>query len=63
MTALPLEKALALAGLLACVVACVWMLGRDFAVLGRDRVLKMLRDPPFVLVLLGVLLVAASYFV
>jgi hypothetical protein len=61
-TALPLDKALALAGLVACFVACLWMLGRDLARLGWDTVLKMLRDPPFFLVLLGVLLIAASYF-
>jgi hypothetical protein len=56
------DQALLFAGASLSVVAVVWLFGRLFAMLGWDNVLRMLRDPPILFALLGLLLVAASYF-
>lgn len=61
MSALPLDKALALAGLVACLAGGVWLWGRLFVELGWDNVRRLLRDPPFLLAILGLLLVVVSY--
>lgn len=55
------DQALAFAGGFLSAVAIVWLFGRMFAMLGWDNVLKMFRDPPLLLALLGLLLVVASY--
>ena len=55
------DQALSFAGGFVSAVAIVWLFGRLLAMLGWDNVLKMFRDPPIVLALLGLLLVVASY--
>ena len=55
------DQALSFAGAFLSAVAIVWLFGRLLAMLGWDNVLKMFRDPPIVLALLGLLLVVASY--
>jgi hypothetical protein len=61
MSALPLDKALALAGLVACLAGGVWLWGCLFVELGWDNVRRLLRDPPFLLAILDLLLVVVSY--
>lgn len=56
-----MDRTLALAALVLLIVALVWHFGRAFRMLGWDNVLKMLRDPPVLLGVLGLLLVVASY--
>lgn len=56
-----MDRTLAVAGLAVALVALVWFFGRAFAMLGWDNVLKTFRDPPFLLALLGLLLIVASY--
>lgn len=56
------DQALALAGGLLSVVAVVWLFGRLFMLVGWDNVRRLLRDPPILLALLGMLLGVASVF-
>ncbi|MGH8467436.1 MAG: hypothetical protein ACREX3_23315 [Gammaproteobacteria bacterium] len=55
------DRTLAIAGLVVLGAALVWFFGRAFVMLGWNNVLKVFRDPPFLLALLGLLLVVASY--
>lgn len=57
-----MSQPLAIAGLVVLLVALVWYVGRALATMGRDHVLEMLRDPLFLLMLLGLFLVVASYW-
>jgi hypothetical protein len=59
----PLEKGLMLAGLVVLVVATLWLLGRLLGEMGWDNVRRQLRDPPYFLLMLGLLLLVASNFV
>jgi hypothetical protein len=55
------DQALTLAGLVFLIVATLWLLGRLLGELGWDNVRRQLRDPPYLLLLLGLLLIVASY--
>lgn len=63
MTALPLDKALALAGGLVLLVALAWYWARITMELGWEYFRHLFREPLFLLMLLGVLLVVAAYLV
>lgn len=58
-----MSQALSMAGLVVLGFALVWYFGRLLAMMDWDQVLEMLRDPLFLLTLLGVLLVVASYLI
>jgi hypothetical protein len=57
------DQALTFAGLVFLIVATLWLLGRLLGELGWDNVRHQLRDPPYLLLLLGLLLLVASNFV